>query len=398
MKVLQYVPERPFKFWCSAKDFAVVDGNDKLISQINNVCRLPFLHKHAAFMADTHAGYGMPIGGVVAALNYVIPNGVGKDIGCGMISYKTGLKASELIDMNVRKSFANRIRELIPVGMKWHNSGLVSDLPFLNETYTIPRQQYENAALQLGTLGSGNHFIEFQHDDDSNLYFMIHSGSRNVGSKTADYHDGIARKINKKYFSTIDLKWELAFLPVDSQEGQNYIQDMLWCLDFAKANRKRMMLKVCEAFNDVVGGLEFNPLNFLDVHHNYASLEHHFNKNVWVHRKGATRAYEGELGIIPGSQGTNSYIVEGLGNKESFKSCSHGAGRKMGRKDAIRKLDYKQELDKLDGIMHTIRSKKHLDEAVGSYKNINQVMENQKDLVKIKTKLYPFGCIKSDDR
>jgi len=218
---------------------------------------------------------------------------------------------------------------------------------------------------------------------------MIHSGSRNFGLQIADYYNKLAVQLNEKWHSVLPKEWELAFLPIDSSEGQAYINEMKYAVDFALANRKLMMDRILEII-----GVEHEPM--INIAHNYASLEHHFGKDVWVHRKGATLARVDTVGIIPGSQGTHSYIVKGKGNPESFESCSHGAGRKMGRKDAIRRLNLEDEKKKLDdkGIIHAIRGPKDLDEAPGAYKDIQTVMDNQKDLVEILVELTPLGVVK----
>lgn len=223
---------------------------------------------------------------------------------------------------------------------------------------------------------------------------MLHSGSRNVGLKVAKYYNDIASKMNKKWFSSIPKKWKLAFLPVDTPEGRAYIAEMQYCVEFAFANRDLMMNRVISAVTEIVPNTAFEKM--INIAHNYAQLEHHFNTNVWVHRKGATSAKKNQIGLIPGSQGTASYVVKGLENPESFHSCSHGAGRKMGRKQAQRELSLNAEKKLLDGlgIVHSIRGKEDLDEAVGAYKDITKVMANQTDLVEIITTLYPLAVIK----
>jgi len=262
-----------------------------------------------------------------------------------------------------------------------------------------------------GLSNKSNHFIEIQKDEDNYIWAMIHSGSRNLGKKVADHYNNIAKELNHKWYSSVPKKYDLAFLPLDSQEGQDYLNEMQYCADFAFANRSVMMRRVLRTFQSVLDvkllcfnsdELEKPGPDYIDtaepinIAHNYASLENHYGKNVVVHRKGATLAREGTIGIIPGSQGTASYIVRGLGNPESFNSCSHGAGRKMGRKQAQRSLNLEAEQKRLDdkGIIHSIRNVKDLDEASGAYKDIDVVMEEQKDLVEIVTKLEPIAVIK----
>lgn len=228
---------------------------------------------------------------------------------------------------------------------------------------------------------------------------MIHSGSRNLGYKVAQNYNDTAKKLNKKWYSNVPEKFDLAFLPINSKEGKLYINEMNYCKEFARLNRKLMMDKVIKIFNDCK---DFSfPIKCyedqrIDIAHNYAAIENHFGKNVWVHRKGATLARKGTIGIIPGSQGTTSYIVIGKGNKDSFHSCSHGAGRKMSRTKARNSLDLDEEKRILEdkGIIHSIRNKKDLDEASSAYKDILTVMDNQKDLVDIKHELTPLAVIK----
>jgi len=225
---------------------------------------------------------------------------------------------------------------------------------------------------------------------------MIHSGSRNLGFKVAKHYNKVAQDLNEKWYSNVpEFKGEdgLAFLPLDTQEGKDYLMEMNYCVDFALANRKLMMDRVTLAISkELDHNVVFQPM--INIAHNYAMMENHFGQNVMVHRKGATLARVGTVGIIPGSQGTKSYIVTGKGNKESFESCSHGAGRKMGRNVARKTLNLEEEQKKLEGIVHSIRSVKDLDEASGAYKDISVVMKNQKDLVDVLVELTPLGVIK----
>ena len=223
---------------------------------------------------------------------------------------------------------------------------------------------------------------------------MVHSGSRNIGYQVAQYYNRLAAAYNQAHGEKIPTKWQLDYLPVQSETGQHYLKEMNYCVQFAAENRQAMMQRVSEILLDFEPSVSFSPA--FDVAHNYASLEYHFGKEVWVHRKGATRAASGETGIIPGSQGSTSYIVRGLGNKESFCSCSHGAGRKLGRKQARRQLDLKEEIAHLQqqGILHAIRHKKDLDEAAGAYKDITKVMNSQRDLVEVITTLKPLAVVK----
>ena len=372
----------PIKMWLD-------DIEDGALEQAINLANLPFVHKWVSIMPDSHQGYGMPIGGVLATKGVIVPNAVGVDIGCGMAAVKTTINGP---DVETLKTIMGKVREAIPVGFNHHKVDQAWDGFDRAPDIPIIQQELDSARKQLGTLGGGNHFIEFQSDEDGTLWVMLHSGSRNFGLKTA--------KVFHKQAQALCGRWhvglpdsELAFLPMDDQTGQDYHAAMSFCLEFAQANRDHMMSKIMDIIGEAAGGGEANRVN---IHHNYAALEHHYGENVWVHRKGATRVRAGERGIIPGSMGTSSYIVEGLGNPESFCSCSHGAGRRMGRKQAERTLNLEEEKSRMDslGIVHGMRVVSDLDEAPGAYKDIDMVMENQRDLVKVVTKLRPLGSIK----
>jgi len=378
----------PIKMWLD-------DVEENALIQAKNLANLPFAFKHIALMPDCHSGYGMPIGGVLATKGVVVPNAVGVDIGCGMCAVKTSLKT---INSEKLKKVMSGIRELVPLGFEHHSEAqdeaLMPSLENVPE-HGIVKRQYVAAQKQIGTLGGGNHFIEIQKGSDGHIWIMIHSGSRNIGLKVAAHYNDLAKKLNERWHSAVDKKHDLAYLPIETQEAKDYIVEMQYCVDFAFANRKLMMENIQSAFRKVVGK-KFEELEFINIAHNYARWESHFGTNVIIHRKGATSAMEGETGIIPGSQGTKSYIVKGKGNLESFQSCSHGAGRKMGRKQAQRELDLSKEILKLDkkGILHSVRTLKDLDEAPGAYKNIDTVMENQSDLVEILVELLPLAVIK----
>ncbi len=389
MKQVITSEKQPIKLWLD-------DIEEGSLAQAQNLANLPFIFKHVAVMPDAHLGYGMPIGGVMASEEMVIPNAVGVDIGCGMCAVKTSLTS---ISTKKLKLVLGGIRNTIPLGFKHHKkkqhsslmpkvqSGRIEDLPLVS-------REYSNARTQLGTLGGGNHFIEIQKGNDGHVWLMIHSGSRNVGFKVANYYNRLAIDLNRRWGSKIPHKWQLAFLPINDESGRIYLQEMQYCVDFAYANRKLMMERVKDALIAVVQPVTFEPM--INIAHNYAAMETHFHKNVMVHRKGATSAREGEIGIIPGSQGSPSYIVRGKGERESFQSCSHGAGRKMGRKQAKRQLnlEHEQKLLEDQGILHSVRSKRDLDEASGAYKNIDEVIENQLDLIEVLVELRPLAVIK----
>jgi len=373
----------PIKLWLN-------DIEDNALNQAKNLANFPFAFKHIAIMPDSHTGYGMPIGGVLATKDVIIPNAVGVDIGCGICAIKTNLKE---IDKKRLKNIISLIRNLVPVGFKHHlkeqKSFLFNQVPDIE----IIQKEIKSAKYQLGTLGGGNHFIEIQRGSDDFIWIMVHSGSRNFGLQIAKEYNKKAKKLCEKQFPNI-LDKDLSFLPLNTKDSDEYIKGMEFALLFAKENRFQIIEYIKKSFEYYINDFFYNKI--IDIHHNYARMENHFNNNVIVHRKGTTSARKGEIGIIPGSQGTNSYIVEGLGNLESFMSCSHGAGRKMGRKQAQRELNLDNEIKNLNdqGIIHAIQNKKDLDEASGAYKDISIVMENQKDLVKPLIELTPLAIIK----
>lgn len=385
----------PIFLWLSNVEQGALD-------QMKNIASLPFAYHHVAGMPDMHQGYGMPIGGVLATKDNIIPNAVGKDIGCGMIALRTNLFVGGL-PKNILKKIMGDIRKMIPIGVGGKHKKSQSNMPPLEVSSSsidmlVVEKEYTKASKQLGTLGSGNHFIEIQHGSDGYIWIMIHSGSRNIGSTVCDHYDKLARVLNEKWYSKVSSKWGLSFLPFFDEIGQDYFSEMNFCCDYALANRQQMMEKVMEAFTNhvfVTFETAFKNTN-INIHHNYAALENHYGENVLVHRKGATRAYKDEYGIIPGSQGSKSYIVVGKGNEKSFKSSSHGAGRVMGRNDAKRKLDLEYEKKILDekGIIHGIRTKKDLEEATSAYKDIDTVMLHQRDLVDVSVILKPIAVIK----
>ena len=376
------------KTWCGEPEQGALD-------QAINLSLLPFVFRHVALMPDTHFGYGMPIGGVVATQGVVSPNMVGVDIGCGMCAVRTSL--SEIAEDKL-KGILRAIRTRIPVGFNHHKSSNPSRMPFENhikiEEMPIVSREYDSATYQVGTLGGGNHFIEIQKDEEGRVWIMIHSGSRNLGLQVAKHYNNEAKRLNELWHSAVPVKHDLAFLPLETEEAVSYLEEMNYCLSFAEKNREFMLEVIKEIVYGFTGGCEFDF--DVNIHHNYATMENHFGKNVMIHRKGATSAKDGELGIIPGSQGSSSYIVRGKGNRESYMSCSHGAGRKMGRKQAQRSLNLEEEKRKLEeqGILHSIRGVKDLDEASGAYKDIDVVMKEQEDLVEIVAKLRPMAVVK----
>lgn len=389
MKVIE-INNRPVKIWADTVEKSAME-------QIENLTTLPFLYHHLAIMPDVHAGMGMPIGGVLAADGAVVPNAVGVDIGCGMCAVKTNWSVADIPMDVLRKQIMRGIRKRIPLGMSHHKEA--QDETLLPQGHDIDATTVVKARIQairheVGTLGGGNHFIELQKDEDGTLWIMIHSGSRNLGKKVGDHYNEIATKLNKRWHVAVDPAIRMPFLPVDTPEFKAYWAEMLYCVDFALCNRRLMMHRIEEVLAEALPGIEFEPM--VNIAHNYAVWERHFGKDVVVHRKGATFAGKGTVGIIPGSQGTASYIVEGLGNPESFCSCSHGAGRKMSRTKAVQTLDMAAEVERLNakGIVHAIRCQSDMEEASGAYKDIETVIANEADLVKVRTRLLPVAVIK----
>ncbi len=378
----------PIKLWLKDIELGA-------LSQAMNLANHPKAFHHIALMPDTHVGFGMPIGGVLATKHVIIPNAVGVDIGCGICAVRTSLRK---ITIETLKGIMGAIRQTIPVGFNHQkskqNNQLMPDVKHGSKAMPIVNQEYKSALYQIGTLGGGNHFIEVQRGEDGFIWLMVHSGSRNIGYKVATHYNKLAKSLNEKWKSHVPLKWDLAYLPLDSSQGQIYQKEMQYCVDFAFASRKLMMERIKQAIGYLFDDVIYNEM--INIAHNYAVQEKHFGKKVIVHRKGATLASTNTTGIIPGSQGMKSYIVRGKGNLDSFESCSHGAGRRLGRRQAQRRLDLKSEQKALDekGIIHSIRSRRDLDEAPSAYKDISIVMKNQDDLVEILVELEPLAVIK----
>ncbi|UTW63568.1 RtcB family protein [bacterium SCSIO 12741] len=385
MKQVISTERLPIKMWLENLE-------DSALNQAKNLANLPFAFKHIPLMPDSHTGYGMPIGSILATQSVVVPNAVGVDIGCGMCALRTDLQE---ISQKELKSTLGIARKLIPLGFNWHDEPQEDHwMPELPEELPLVSEGFEKARYQVGSLGGGNHFIEIQKGSDGYIWIMIHSGSRNLGLKVAKHYNKLAKQLNAQYHSQVTTDQDLAFLPLGTPEAKLYLKEMKYCVEFALNNRKLMMTRMVEALTEVKGDFETDEI--INKSHNFAAWENHFEQNVLVHRKGATRAFKGELGMIPGSQGSHSYIVRGLGNPQSFASCSHGAGRKLGRKQAIRELDLQEEINHLNemGVVHGIRHPKDLDEATSAYKDIQEVMSNQTDLAEVVVELTPLAVLK----
>lgn len=409
MKRLITDTKLPIKIWAS-------DLEAEAEQQLRNLSTLPFIYKHVSAMADAHAGKGSTIGTVIATQGAIIPAAVGVDIGCGMCAIKLPFKVDVLGGDESLRKLRHSIERSIPTG-RFNNKDITESAALaynsLGDVSQTAKEKLrdktlDNSKLALGTLGGGNHFIEICKDGEDNAWIMLHSGSRNIGKALAEIHIDKAKDLMRQYFISLPDP-DLAYLAQNTKEFKEYLHDLMWAQQFAMANRNEMMDRVVEqVYRHVYGnigdgtlGWEYhlketkNTLFRVNCHHNYTNIENHFGKNVHITRKGAVSAREGEWGIIPGSMGTRSYIVKGLGNAESFCSCSHGAGRRMSRTKA-RQLFTVEDLKQQTNGIECRKDKDVIDEIPGAYKNIDEVMENQKDLVLPVYELKQLICIKGD--
>lgn len=387
---------KPLKLWNSHGAF-----DDRAMEQLHNIAKLPFIHEHVAGMPDVHYGIGATVGSVIATKGAIVPAAVGVDIGCGMMAVQTTLRADQLPD-NLR-DIRNEIEMKVPHGRtvkrgirdkgSWRN---VPDhiLPIwerLGPEYQKiidkhPKLQSPNRENQLGTLGTGNHFIEVCLDENDFVWVMLHSGSRGVGNFIGSYFIEKAKEEMQRYFVGDFLPDQnLAYLVEHSEIFDDYMEAVAWAQDYAYANRDAMMQAVLGSLRLFLPEFSLTE-RVVNCHHNYVARENHFGSNVWVTRKGAVRARKGDLGIIPGSMGTGSFIVEGLGNADSFCSCSHGAGRKMSRTEAKKTISLDEHKQAMQGIEARL-DEGVLDESPSAYKEIGSVMKAQDDLVRVLHKL-----------
>lgn len=387
---------KPFLPWESIED--------KAKEQLINVSELPFLFKHLAVMPDCHYGMGATVGSVIATKGAIVPAAVGVDIGCGMIAVKTKLFRKDLPD-NL-KEIRVGIERRVPLGAGGKNGKLnesagmrVAELAYDADSKGIDLEFHQKDwAITLGSLGSGNHFIEICLDEKDQVWCVLHSGSRGIGNKMAQKHIKTAQKLATDYFINLKDK-DLAYLIEGTQEFKEYIRDLLWAQDFALANREEMMDRCMTELSYAIYGegghekeLEIERIN---CHHNFTQRERHFGQDVWITRKGAIQMKKGQLGVIPGSMGTRSYIVSGLENRDSFHSAPHGAGRKFSRNKAFEQFTM-DDFDKaMAGIEHR-RDRALLDEIPQAYKSIDEVMENAKELVEVKTVLRQIVNVKGN--
>ncbi|MCK5725558.1 MAG: RtcB family protein [Thiotrichaceae bacterium] len=392
----------PIKSWTRGVPF-----NDNAKQQLKNIAQLPFIHKWVAAMPDVHLGKGATIGSVIPTTGAIIPAAVGVDIGCGMMAVKTSLKAHQLPD-NLT-SLRSRIERAIPHGRKVNrrkrDSGSWGEISTqvaqawspLNDQFEIMKEKHPvlkntNNINHLGTLGTGNHFVEVCFDESNNVWIMLHSGSRGVGNRIGTYFIDQAKKDMERYFIQLPDK-DLAYIPEGSTMFREYTMAVAWAQDFARINREVMMVNAIQALNDEMGIPFAADVEAVNCHHNYISRENHFDTDVWVTRKGAVSAQKGEMGIIPGSMGAKSFIVRGLGNENSFCSCSHGAGRVMSRTQAKKEVSLDEHLKATEGV-ECRKDSSIIDETPSAYKPIEKVMEAQKDLVEIVHTLKQVVCVK----
>jgi tRNA-splicing ligase RtcB len=363
-------------------------------NMLRNVSRLPCLYKHVALMPDAHLGIGSMVGSVVATKDAVIPATVGVDIGCGMMAVKTPFKSSIL--EGKLKDLRHEIERSIPVGFNEHKESDTDASRWegwaeFDRLHKGVQYRKSKAMKQLGTLGGGNHFIEVCLDTEDNVWLMLHSGSRNIGNEVAKLHIETAKHLHK--LSELPDP-NLAYFVQGTEEFKNYWHDLEWAQRYALKNREIMMKRLLKSFNRMFNDQkEFRPEISVNCHHNYVSPEVHFGEKVYVTRKGAIRADEGMYGIIPGSMGAKSFIVKGLGNAQSYNSCSHGAGRKMSR-TAAKKAFSREDLERQTKGVECRKDAGVIDEIPSAYKNIDEVMRNQSDLVEVVAQLKQVVCVK----
>lgn len=419
----------PLKIWDEGVPMEV-----DCIKQMEKICELPFVQNHAALMPDGHTGIGGSVGSVVATVGAICPSIAGVDLGCGMVAVKTSLKAGDLPDDI--KHIRTAIEAAVPVGFAAHDEnhsmelynhkycdGLYNRLSDINEKHNISNGT--TWFRQLGTLGGGNHFIELCLDDqnygdlcymcnerrswdgcgtrltsgslcsapnEGNIWIMLHSGSRGIGNKIGSYFIDLARKDMETYFINLPNR-DLAYIPENTEHFKDYMEAVGFAQDYAAENRRLMLQEVIAALKTT----KLPPFTLeeeaINCHHNYIAKESHYGRNMFVTRKGAIRARKGDMGIIPGSMHTNSFIVRGKGNPDSFTSCSHGAGRKMSRTKAREMFSLEDHIKASKGVECRL-DKDVIDETGAAYKDIQNVMAAQSDLVEIVYKLKQFLCVK----
>jgi len=376
------------------------------IAQLLNVANLPIIHRSIAAMPDVHVGIGATVGSVIPTKSAIIPSAVGVDIGCGMNAVRLSLKAEDLPD-NLAK-LRSAIESAVPVGFDQHEWSKVQgsqqartgrklkqrldQLAQKHPSLIKMQRQFEHTWLcQLGTLGGGNHFIELCIDENKNVWIMLHSGSRGIGNVMGRYFIAAAQKDMERHHIHLPDK-DLGYLSEGSALFNDYVEAVEWAQDYALMNRSEMMRLIIEAIQPRLPSFKLAE-EAINCHHNYVSQETHFGERLFITRKGAISARQGELGIIPGSMGVKSYIVRGLGNPDSYCSCSHGAGRRMSRLEAKRRFNRFDLIAQTEGV-ECRKDGKVIDEIPAAYKNIDEVMQNQTDLVEIVYTLKQVLCVK----
>ncbi|GLO30505.1 RNA-splicing ligase RtcB [Pseudomonas putida] len=400
MDILQVAGGKPVKLWTDG-----VPVEDDARKQLLNTARMPFIFKHLAVMPDVHLGKGSTIGSVIPTVDAIIPAAVGVDIGCGMIAARTSLYARDLPD-NLH-GLRNAIEHAVPHGKTFgkHDQGAWADVPakadkawgqlagrFKAITDKYPRLEKTNNRHHLGTLGGGNHFIEVCLDEADRVWFMLHSGSRGVGNAIGNLFIELAQADMRQHLANLPDK-DLAYFEEGSRHFADYVEAVEWAQDYARQNRELMMLAVVGAARKALGKPFEASLEAVNCHHNYVQREQHFGREVLVTRKGAVSAQKGQLGIIPGSMGAKSFIVRGLGNEESFCSCSHGAGRVMSRTKAKSRFTVEDQR-RATAHVECRKDKEVIDEIPMAYKDIDAVMRAQQDLVEVVHTLRQVVCVK----
>lgn len=385
----------PVKIWTD-------DVDERSKAQLANIAGLPFVHHHVAAMPDVHLGIGATIGSVIATHKAVIPAAVGVDIGCGMVAARLSLTAGDLDEKTLQKVF-NQITRDVPVGRGQHNDDRVlvaAARPFEPGLKALTDRhpqllkafgKFSKWTNQMGTLGGGNHFIEVCLDESDAVWVMLHSGSRGVGNAIAEYFIQLARKDMERWMIQLPDR-DLAYFPEGTEHFDDYVEAVQWAQAYAMANRQAMLDLVLAALARHLPAFKVTT-EAVNCHHNYVAREHHFGADVWVTRKGAIRAREGDLGIVPGSMGARSYVVRGKGCADSFCSSAHGAGRRMSRTAAEKQFTEADLQAQTAGVICR-KDKGVLDEIPGAYKDIDQVMANQRDLTEIIHTLKQVVCVK----
>lgn len=394
-QVIQDEGARPIKIWTDEVEASA-------LTQLKNLARLPFINSNGvACMPDVHAGIGSTVGTVIATESAVIPAAVGVDIGCGMNAVRLSLKASDLPD-NL-KPLRDEIERRVPLGVggAHDDSTDIGELtPDLTRTVIDPLYKgdydkfHAKAASQMGSLGSGNHFIEVCIDENQDVWIMLHSGSRGIGNMIGTHYIAKAKRQMEQFFITLPDD-NLAYFPENTEDFDDYMYAVGWAQNYALENRRRMMSEVLEAMKQRIDKPFTITQEAINCHHNYVEKENHFGRNMWVTRKGAIRARQGDLGIIPGSMGQRSYIVRGKGDLQSYCSCSHGAGRVMSRAEAKRRFTVEDLAAQTQGV-ECRKDASVIDEIPSSYKDIDQVMANQTDLVEVVHQLKQVLCVKGN--